>query len=81
MTETEAKALKTFAHHCTCGGYAWQMNGRPEASPHMAWCPQTAEYAEWWNALHPVAQPGLVDCGECRTQGCQGRCRNAGGKP
>jgi hypothetical protein len=28
------------------------------------------------------AQPiGLVDCGECRTQGCQGKCRNAPAEP
>lgn len=32
----------------TCGGYAWQMNERPEAQPHMDWCPQRDEYAEWF---------------------------------
>jgi len=40
----------SFKNYCTCGGYAWQMNGRPEAQPHMEWCPQRQEYAEWWAA-------------------------------
>lgn len=40
--------MKTFENYCTCGGFAWQMNGRPEAQPHMDWCPQRAEYAEWY---------------------------------
>lgn len=22
--------MATFEHYCTCGGFAWQMNGRPE---------------------------------------------------
>ena len=52
MTKEEAQQLKTFKNYCTCGGYAWQMNGRPEAQPHMAWCPQSEEYAEWYQALH-----------------------------
>jgi hypothetical protein len=39
---------ETFEHYCTCGGFAWQMNGRPEAQPHMTWCPQYDEYAEWF---------------------------------
>jgi hypothetical protein len=52
MTREEAKNLRTFAHYCTCGGYAWSMNGRPESQPHMAWCPQREEYAAWWNALN-----------------------------
>jgi hypothetical protein len=40
--------LISFGNYCTCGGYAWQMNGRPEAQPHMAWCPQMEEYAIWF---------------------------------
>lgn len=31
----EAKNLKTFKHICTCGGFAWRMNGRNPARPHM----------------------------------------------
>ena len=53
MTLEEAKALRSFKNHCTCGGHAHTMNGRPAAQPHMAWCPQLAEYAKWWAALHP----------------------------
>lgn len=52
MTHEEAKNLKTFRHYCNCGGFAWQMNGRPESQPHMPWCPQFHEYAEWYSALH-----------------------------
>jgi hypothetical protein len=37
-----------FKNHCTCGGFAWTMNGRDPAQPHMAWCPQLEEYAEWY---------------------------------
>lgn len=40
--------LISFGNYCNCGGYAWQMNGRPEAQPHMDWCPQREEYAEWY---------------------------------
>lgn len=50
MTKEEADNLKTFKQYCTCGGYAWQMNGRPESQPHMDWCPQEKEYAEWYKA-------------------------------
>ncbi len=64
MTREEAQQLKTFKHHCNCGGYAWTINGRPEAQPHMAWCPQHAEYAEWYRALHEPHPP----CGECHLQ-------------
>jgi hypothetical protein len=39
---------KTFKNYCTCGGYAWSMNGRDPKQPHMAWCPQFKEYAEWY---------------------------------
>ena len=52
MTRDEAIALKVFKNHCTCGGYAWSLNGRPERQPHMDWCPQAEEYAEWWRAIH-----------------------------
>lgn len=40
--------LPLFKHPCICGGHAWRMNGRPEASPHMYWCPQRAEYIAWF---------------------------------
>ena len=52
MTKEEAKALKVFKNHCTCGACGWRMSGRPERQPHMQWCPQHDEYAEWWQALH-----------------------------
>lgn len=52
MTREEALALKSFKNHCNCGGFAWQLNGRPQSQPHMGWCPQRQEYAEWWRALH-----------------------------
>ena len=38
----------TFKHYCNCGSFAWKINGRREEDPHMAWCPQDAEYREWW---------------------------------
>ena len=56
MTREEAKALKSFTNRCTCGGYAWTLNGRPESQPHMTWCPQYAEYAEWYSALYEGAK-------------------------
>ena len=40
--------MASFKNYCTCGGYAWTMNGRPQAQPHMSWCPQYEEYAKWW---------------------------------
>jgi hypothetical protein len=52
MTKKEAEGLKSFKNFCTCGGYAWSMNGRPEQQPHMEWCPQFYEYAEWYKAMH-----------------------------
>ncbi len=52
MTKEEAKNLATFENECTCGGFAWQMNGRPQEQPHMNWCPQYDEYEEWYQALH-----------------------------
>jgi hypothetical protein len=51
MTRDEALALKTFENRCTCGGYAYQMNGRERLQPHMPWCSQYREYAEWMAAL------------------------------
>lgn len=55
MTREEAVSLKRFDHYCTCGGFAYSLNGRNEAYPHMDWCPQAPQYAEWWRALH---EPG-----------------------
>lgn len=52
MTREEAENLKTFTHYCTCGGFAWQLNDRPERDPHQRWCPQKEEYIEWYDALH-----------------------------
>jgi len=52
MTKDEAMALRTFKNHCSCGGYANTINGRPDNQPHMTWCPQFAEYAEWCKAMH-----------------------------
>ncbi len=52
MTHEEAKNLKSFKNYCQCGGFAWEMNGRPESQPHMDWCPQYAEYAEWYKAIN-----------------------------
>ena len=52
MTKEDAEKLKRFDHHCTCGGFAWRMNGRPEADPHMKWCPQKKQYDEWWAAMN-----------------------------
>lgn len=50
MTRDEADSLKTFDNFCTCGGYAWTMNGRPERNPHTDWCPQKKQYDEWFAA-------------------------------
>lgn len=47
---------KFFKNHCNCGGYAWTMNGRPESQPHMAWCPQLEEYAEWYATIKHSAK-------------------------
>jgi len=52
MTKEEAKTLATFENECTCGGFAWQMNGRPQEQPHMNWCPQYDEYGDWYQALY-----------------------------
>lgn len=48
----ENEKMTSFKHVCNCGGYAWQLNHRPEKQPHMIWCPQFNEYAEWYKALH-----------------------------
>ncbi len=58
MTKEEALKLKTFKEYCTCGGYAWKMNGRPESHPHMDYCPQRDEYEEWYNAINKGEQHG-----------------------
>ncbi len=48
----EVKGLTKFDHACTCGGYAWRMNGRSEENPHMPWCPQKPQYDAWYAATH-----------------------------
>ena len=50
MTREEALNLVAFKNYCTCGGYAWRMNGRPESQPHMTYCEQYDEYGEWFRA-------------------------------
>jgi len=50
VTTEEADALVVFDNGCTCGGYAWRMNGRPESQPHQDWCPQHKQYGEWFRA-------------------------------
>lgn len=52
MTHEEAKNLKSFKNYCNCGGFASGMNGRHKEHPHMSWCPQYAEYEEWYRAMH-----------------------------
>ena len=47
----QAEQLKSFERYCTCGGFAWAMNGRPESDPHMSWCPQKPQYDEWYAAM------------------------------
>jgi hypothetical protein len=44
--------MASFENICTCGGYAWAINGRDPANPHMSWCPQLEEYSAWWDATH-----------------------------
>lgn len=46
MTLDEAKNLKSYDHHCTCGGYAASMNGRDPRHPHMDWCPQRQQFEQ-----------------------------------
>ena len=52
MTKEEAENLKVFENTCMCGGFAWNLNGRPQEQPHMAWCPQYDEYQELYQALN-----------------------------
>lgn len=52
MTKEEAESLTTFDEICICGGFAWQLNGRPQADPHMHWCPQKPQYDERYEAMH-----------------------------
>ena len=52
MIKQEAENLISFKNYCNCGGFAFQLNGRPESSPRMHWCPQLEEYEEWYTALH-----------------------------
>jgi hypothetical protein len=52
MTRNEALNLKSFASYCTCGGFAaGSSNDRSVHQPHMSWCPQAEEYAEYRRAL------------------------------
>lgn len=53
--------LHSFKNYCMCGGYAWQMNGRSQEQPHMTWCPQYAEYAEWWATTHPLGHGSYME--------------------
>lgn len=59
MTKEEAKKLKKFDYLCTCGGYAWSMNGRSEANPHMLYCKQKQQYDEWYKAINSVKEAGV----------------------
>lgn len=51
MSPQEAVSLKSFKNLCTCGGFAYSMNGRNPKQPHMDWCPQVVEFAEWRAAM------------------------------
>ena len=51
MNLDEARKLKSFKNYCNCGGYAWKMNGRNPARPHLSWCPQMKEYNEWYDLV------------------------------
>lgn len=52
MTKEQAQNLKTFKNYCTCGGYAWSLNGRDKDNPHLYWCPQKGEHAAWYKAIN-----------------------------
>jgi len=54
MTNAEAVALRTFKNYCTCGGFAWTVNGRSHSSPHLRYCQQKKEYREWYDAMYPT---------------------------
>lgn len=47
----KVKTINSFKNYCTCGGYAWTINGRDRARPHMSWCPQAEEYNEWFDSV------------------------------
>ena len=64
MTHDEALNLKSFKHHCTCGGFAASMNLRNAARPHMDWCPQKDEYNEWYDAMHLQEHKHTDECWE-----------------
>lgn len=49
MGKKLTNTISTFENYCNCGGFAWSLNGRDPASPHMNWCPQYDEYQKWWN--------------------------------
>jgi len=51
MTTEQPKKHKSFEHYCTCGGYAYEMNGRNPEQPHMIWCPQRDEWIAWKQSL------------------------------
>jgi len=55
-----SKDVKRFKHWCTCGGHAWRMNGRDPKQPHMAWCPQLEEYAEWYKLEQDIAKEEIL---------------------
>lgn len=51
-----SEEIKTFENYCNCGGFASSMNGRPVEQPHMTWCPQYREYAEWFKRTGGVVK-------------------------
>lgn len=56
MTREEALNLKTFNEYCTCGGFAWSMNGRDPRNPHTDYCPQREQYNEWYRLVHSTEE-------------------------
>lgn len=53
MTRDEATKMTQFKNRCTCGGSATTIsNDRPVSQPHMSWCPQYQEYADYRKALN-----------------------------
>lgn len=59
MPKNADGTITVFENYCTCGGYAWTMNGRPESDPHMPWCPQKAEYDAWYKKDYPTRKAAL----------------------
>ena len=47
------KRKKKFDNFCTCGGYAYTINGRNPDQPHMEWCKQFDEYSEYYKNKEP----------------------------